>query len=116
MSRNYYKPPLEVFQEARRTIFNGWHQGRYSDEEERSFCTLGAISQATYWGEAQSIFTCVGVFRVANPQVNNIVDWNDTKGRTKKEVLAAFDKTVTLLQSPEAEAIIERVGHDSSCR
>lgn len=62
------------------------------DEPAVCYCSLGALIIAYSDGhsipdEIYEAFTEPNGFK-------NIVDWNDKKGRTKEEVLAAFDRAI----------------------
>jgi len=62
---------------------HGWCQG-FDHDEEGAACLRGAIVDVTPAGEVRAY-----VWDRLTCQVGNIVDWNDTTGRTVDEVQAA---------------------------
>jgi hypothetical protein len=97
------KTPKQALIDARALIEKGWTQGRYFDDAKNAFCASGAIGEAsgawnddggnnrTHIGtEPWQIFSDV----VKGPENLSIPIWNDTPGRTKEEVLAAFDTAI----------------------
>jgi hypothetical protein len=80
----------------------GWIQGTF--EKDGACCALGALGNAT--GDvAGCYFDEVEAEHVLRRVVPNgrIVAFNDTPGRTKEEVLEAFDQAIALA-SAEKEA------------
>lgn len=86
-----------ILTEARRLIAEvGWCQGQYrhydSDGPSRmpiAYCAVGAISSATPFGSHD-----VGAYELLRSTVGEITIWNDEQGRTKEQVLEAFDKAI----------------------
>jgi hypothetical protein len=81
--------------EGRERIEQGWCQGRF--EAKGSFCMLGAIRydhQTTKWRRAarKRLARALGLGQEADG--NHIPNWNDAPGRTKDEVLQAFDRAI----------------------
>lgn len=104
--------PQEVLIEARRLIAEkGWTQEVYSrdvcgrsslteefDGNPVCFCADGAIRRATHMHQARIearavLGKVVGARGVSGFEVWR---WNDEPGRTKEEVLAAFDRAIEL--------------------
>ena len=84
----------EVLVAARNLIDReGWTQNHYG-RPGRGFCVYGACGAAEHgsalcggYGPAEDVMRKV----LGAPQ---LAAWNDTPGRTKAEVLAAFDKAI----------------------
>lgn len=79
---------------------HGWQQDNYGDAS-CGFCALGAIRVATsgsvnvpYDDNYGTYYDARMIFRhtIGGP----IPSWNDTAGRTKEDVLEAFDKAIEL--------------------
>lgn len=100
----------DVLRAAKQVLIErGWTQGKYVDDFG-CVCSFGAINVAVTGDPRQS-----GSYRSSEEQaateasrlVSKAVDrelldiWNDAVGRTKDDVLAAFDKAIALA---EAEA------------
>lgn len=66
------------------------------------YCVLGSIQHERATFRAQDYFTrAIGG--------NNIAAWNDAKGRTKEEVLEAFDKAIAIANvAPDPAGSINR--------
>lgn len=60
------------------------------DSNAACYCVLGALTAANGDEIPNSVYVA---FAYANG-AESIVDWNDVKGRTKEEVLEAFDKAI----------------------
>lgn len=90
-------------------IKNGWCQGtmRNSRSDKSSFCLVGAINHVlasdvermnwTWDDEEFSMSVLISIRNVIKqfkPNNSSIVDWNDTHGRTKAEVIAILDKAI----------------------
>lgn len=100
----------EVLKEARRLLAEvGWCQ-YYSCERDETgtitaYCSIGAVYAA-----AGTDFS--GPFRDAKRLLERqipyaarwcgVAGWNDTKGRTKREVLALFDRALAALPTEPA--------------
>lgn len=102
----------ETLIEARRLIAEvGWTQGFYARTDTGTliefdsplascFCMVGALRRAC----GLPLKTChlPATYRLLkaarlvdnNRSLQYLVDWNDKPGRTKEEVLAAFDKAI----------------------
>jgi hypothetical protein len=107
---------VEILTLARGYVEKGWTQGwvaadkggqrvDYRDEDAVCWCSLGAIWRAVEdlcpagvrsWMEREAE-------EVVEKAIGNeyIGDWNDADGRTKGEVLAAFDRAIELAKSQE---------------
>lgn len=79
----------------------GWTQGAFAQDVEGCivspmdpravcFCTLGAISKCGDDNYRAAAVTVSKWLRQNYAGVNGIVDWNDARGRTKEEVVAAL--------------------------
>jgi len=100
--------PSVLLAKAKKVIeTKGWCQGEYHKEGD-GYCLYGALFKAgkvepdSEYGEklAESV---VPFLEHAVPEARSdvlykakMVSWNDTEGRTKKQVLAAFDKAIVL--------------------
>lgn len=90
--------------QAKQLIEDGWCQNLFAtpqDTERFDYCAIGAMYSVLDKGEVFD--KMVDTFIKANDlpssdymmgKTTNITSWNDTKGRTKEEVLAAFDKAI----------------------
>lgn len=93
---------VEALRKARALIKKGWCQGFFaqtSDGEEvdandrraRKWCASGAVfaqkGHGRIVGDALSVLSRV-------VETSSISDWNDAPVRTKREVLAAFDRAI----------------------
>jgi hypothetical protein len=87
-----------------RTIIDceGWTQETYArtadgdgtdvdDPKASCFCSLGAI-WAVSFAHGGQLGAITAVERAMNS--GNLVGWNDAPGRTKEEVLSAFDRAI----------------------
>jgi len=86
----------------------GWTQGRWAldaagkpamaDEHATCFCSWGAIVTAARgfgWdSEAEYTACCVFAEAIGAGDTGRLIKWNDAPGRTKEEVLAAFDRAI----------------------
>jgi hypothetical protein len=93
----------EVLVEARRLIAEkGWAQGdfaldddghgyNYDSPRATCYCASGAIRLAC--PEPYGFVRVEKLFCKAN-SIEEIPQWNDAEGRTKDEVLAAFDRAI----------------------
>lgn len=85
---------LNVLRKARELVEQGWTQGRYKTEDG-CYCGVGALIEVT------------GSLREALPytfHLDQVVGgnfefekWQDRRGRTQAEVLAAFDRAIELV-------------------
>jgi hypothetical protein len=113
-------PTLENLIRARQILAeDGWCQGVLWDHRDR-VCAIGALlkSRGLLWDrvgvpmpDRSQILPALGVLAEANqlaPAVErgcspeallqiSVVEWNNAKGRTKKEVLDAFDRAIESL-------------------
>lgn len=101
--------PHEVLGEARRLIAEvGWTQLAYARDGHRCgvafdssnavcFCVEGALMRAGF-PDVESISAGRKLMQraLAVDTHGAAMTWNDAHGRTKKEVLAAFDKAIEL--------------------
>lgn len=94
----------EIFIRAKALIENGkWYPGEKDQlkaNDPKCNCAFTAIYRATGRNKEQSDLSCKvfeklnGIFPKDHIPKWNIVFWNDTPGRTKNEVLAAFDRAI----------------------
>lgn len=119
---------IRLLQEARRLVTQGWTQDVFArtrrgdevlhkEQEPYSFCATGALCYArdrdnvlgpvVDWGDSDDIHNRSLVeslagrsFSLAN-KIVLIEKWNDANGRTKKDVLEAFDKAIAYAQDKE---------------
>lgn len=104
---------LTALIEARRLINNGWtrttfardaggHMCDWGADWATSFCSIGAIYRATDWRSTHNTEVCMRVFEALAENMfpgygepsGQVVLYNDARGRTKEEILEAFDKTI----------------------
>lgn len=100
---------IEILKGARALIEKGWCQGRYATDtngapaSERSdnavcFCISGALFRLGAGAGAPASYAVRAAIDYAY-----LVAWNDKRGRTKEQVLAAFDKAIAA-ESAKVEA------------
>lgn len=91
---------LEILTAARAKVAQGWTQRRYSTVigGKRCFCAVGALIEVAPDYGAIEHRGAVDLLTVAATgfAMNSAVHWNDAPGRTRAEVLAAFDKAIDL--------------------
>lgn len=100
------KPPvLAVLKKARALVARGWCQGAAARARNNRrvatdhagasrFCAWGALARAAgpkEHGMREATYLLCAILKV-----NGLSDFNDAKGRTKAEVLAAFDRAIKL--------------------
>jgi hypothetical protein len=95
--------PVEVLKAARERILQGWCPDAGSDDHG-GVCALIAITRSADW--THNDFLCgmadetMGYMRRSISRTDgDIIAWNDTKGRTKEEVVAAFDRAIELARA-----------------
>lgn len=90
---------VQVLRKARALIKKGWCQGAYARAINGAsvdpahpgavrFCAMAAISKIAQRHEHRAGMVLVSVINAG------ICGWNDRHGRTKTQVLAAFDKAI----------------------
>ncbi len=82
---------VEVLKKARnRIIRKGWTQGVFHSAEG-AYCAIGALSLAN-----TSVNTQERAERYLAAAIGgcSVIDWNDTPGRLKGEVILAFDQAI----------------------
>ena len=108
----------EVFHLAKNYIEQGWavNYEAYNllgnpvaslADDAVAWCVLGALHKASYnklnqfldtdiaYDLAANVFIdSLGDVMPSNPQRRNLADWNDEPGRTKQEVLTAFEQAI----------------------
>ncbi len=75
----------------------GWVQERLGNPEV-GYCALGASYKAGKEEPGRTVFTLVPLRRLATDNTMGVVNWNDSPGRTKAEVIGAFRKAARLLE------------------
>lgn len=92
---SYEKPVdltlVKILQKGKERLEKGWCQGRV--KIGNSYCLMGATWEGVdigmgYWKIDTYLSQATGSAGVTM--------WNDTKGRTQKEVVAAMDKAIEL--------------------
>lgn len=78
---------------ARLVRERGWCQHRTEDSEGR-LCAIGAISRANI--DAYRRWLAIEAF--SDVVCRRIADWNDDPARTKRQVLAAFERVAKRLE------------------
>lgn len=103
--------PKEILIEAKRLLeTKGWCQGAYAkrlhgeialnfigDPTVAAYCSSGAICEA----QKPSMAEDAAYYFIKAIGGGPIPRWNDTPGRTKEEVLAAFDKAIELADTQQ---------------
>jgi hypothetical protein len=95
---------VEVLKRAKERIERGWCRGQFAvnahnepvselSQEACRWCTSGAFYAVCNDMDERNMAR--DVFRKVIDD-ENITRWNDSPGRTKREVLAAFDKAIAL--------------------
>ena len=102
----------EILEAAKAVLLTkGWHQGSFFGKDG-SACASGAIRlvyEELYHPDSYAKdWVCSDAYTYLNKAVGDwrISNWNDMKGRTFEEVLAAFDKAIALAkekEQPEAD-------------
>lgn len=98
----------EVLRAARAKIERGWCQGAiartsrgdavfHDSPTARSWCVAGAIRCITINDPAARAAADAEVARAVGSSY--IGDWNDERGRTKEQVLAAFDGAIAAAEA-----------------
>ena len=99
----------EVLRAARAKIEQGWCQGEsargsrgtYIDpaaSEAQEWCPLGALDYVCY-RNAYSYYDGARTALAKAMRSASVSDWNDMLGRTKEEVLAAFDRAIAAAEA-----------------
>ena len=96
-------PVREVLIKARALVEKGWCQGQLHQTRRdwlfrtyEQHCTIGAFHAVTdYFGDAAERFKeANGIDNQSYGGTFGIIRWNDVPGRTKDQVLAAFDRAI----------------------
>lgn len=95
------KPCSDILNEAADLIEKfGWIQGNYG-AEECGYCALGAIL-AVDFDDDYSIHSFNNYIQDNHPDMNlGAVEWNDTPGRTKEEVISTLRKAAAYVSVPQ---------------
>jgi hypothetical protein len=103
----------EVLTNARALVQRGWCKAAlargpdgsktsWNDPAAVAWCAVGAVqrvSECTHWGPALTLLA-----RAANTRTP-VPIWNDEDHRTKKQVLAAFDRATELARAGEEQDV-----------
>jgi hypothetical protein len=98
---------LEILKGARAKVAQGWCQHAYAlnslgvsvgvkDEDACRWCPAGAVIALGDFDENQNAYDAL-LAAAEWPGAPMVTEWNDQKGRTQAEVLAAFDKAIASL-------------------
>jgi hypothetical protein len=97
-------PVVQILREARVLLEKGWCQGVLSSCYENGaptrFCMIGAIDQAARTIAYRDHNTPYSISAYAHDTVRKVLcvprvsDWNDTRGRTKAQVLEVMDYAI----------------------
>ena len=102
------KTAVQVLREARRLIADmGWCRGHFAlnaagldvnecDPDARAFCSSGAIWRAADADNRK--FVAAKSLLLAAIHPSTLVGFNDDPGRTREEVIAAFDRAIALAE------------------
>lgn len=97
-------PPVETdlirgLRDARNTIARGWVQGSWGLGSHR--CMVAAINESAFRTAQGPTATSLlreqmyaGLVQTTDVVPNRLAEWNDARGRTHAEVIAAFDTTI----------------------
>lgn len=89
------KTIIKTLEKARQLLIDkGWVQGVYGDQEGKH-CAVGAIFEITSNSNLEN--ECCDAL-TANTKYRYVVDFNDAPGRTKKQVLGLFTRTINRLK------------------
>jgi len=101
--------PVDVLRKAKALIEEkGWHQGAYQGPTG-CLCVRGACYAAAGLDLASPEFDSAAAMDAETAQyllgeqvdvhlLGSLAAWNDRPGRTKEEVIAAFDKAIALAE------------------
>lgn len=101
--------PVEVLRKAKALIEErGWTQGEYVSRDG-AHCARGACYVASgshvlpmypvgHIDDSANDAQYALASAIGKELLHSVSDWNDEPGRTKKEVLAAFDKAIALAE------------------
>lgn len=73
----------------------GWLRGRLGDKQS-GFCAWGALRESCNDYDCVRLYDARALFAKVTKPENGIGEWNDKKSRTKRQVLAAFDRAIGL--------------------
>lgn len=84
------KTTKQVLIDARALVKKGWIQGAWRSKDNSCHCAAGAIRAQSISGD--KAFRALNCLQKVTG--GDVVMWNDTKGRTKREVLKAFTTAI----------------------
>lgn len=99
---------VAVLEKAAARIASGWTQHEYArnsdglrtnsqDPHATSWCAEGAVMASTK-SDLLRVFALDFLRRGAGIEAGSILFWNDERGRTRRQVLAAFRRAIRLLE------------------
>lgn len=102
------KTPLQILESARRLIIKGWCRGAFSvtkngrpvypwNKKAARWCVAGALSRldpTSTYEEPKA----AEKYLIEAAGTKLLTEWNDKKGRTKKEVIQLYDRAIELCQ------------------
>lgn len=97
---------IDLLSKARAVVQAGWVQGSYY--EAGNYCAVGALGRAAHMtgigfssdplyirGTARRVLSKVVDPKSYNKRPHSVItNWNDTRGRTKEQILAGFDRAI----------------------
>lgn len=100
---------VESLQEARKLIERGWCQNAFAKDKygepvavrSKSACAWCAAGAIAYVCQSSHRQNCFVLFSSATKSWKGVDAWNDMRRRTKKQILATFDKAIVLARAEE---------------
>ena len=106
---------LKIYRKARELVEKGWHQGQFAADRQGRECSAFDDEAACFcaWGALRRSRANLGIRLPFGPLLEPLqgvigdvepTAWNDAPGRTKEEVLEAFDRAISRLEDLELAA------------
>ena len=94
--------PVKVLRKAKGLLEKrGLAKGTY-ENYRGALCMLAACGVAEYGRPGDPSSDVISLLKQAtNPKAVYLHTWNDAKSRTKKQVLAAFDRAIAIAESQQ---------------
>lgn len=104
---------VDTLRKARARIAAGWCQGSYAQDAEGLSCSsedpecARVCATASFWGagasraDERAAHRYVGIAALLPREAGDFYDltaWNDSRGRTQADVIAAFDKAIAMAE------------------
>lgn len=86
---------LEALRTGRAAVERGWTQGQLRNAVADEVCLMGGLPDAFPFGALKYLARAVGV------PVEALGVWNDEPGRTKAEVMDAYDHAIKFAEEDE---------------